>query len=269
MAQARGRRLGCYVRQWRAHRRDSKRQVWRRSATSNMDRVVLSRQLDIPRNFTKDPSSGMRPRMFAIFGTGGFGRELVRAAQKMCERERLARRPVPELVFVSDEPHGPVFGIPVISPDELTEDDEAVIAVGSPQVRRNIASRLKAKPGRLQSVTTIIGPGVEIGPGAVFCDYTIVTASARIGMHFQCNIYAYVAHDCVIGDFVTFAPKVCCNGNVHVGDGAYIGTGAFIRQGTPDKPLMIGEGAVVGMGAVVTKDVLPNTTVVGNPATAR
>ncbi len=36
-------------------------------------------------------------------------------------------------------------------------------------------------------------------------------------------------------------------------DHAYIGTGAVIKQGTPDQPLVIGKGAVVGMGAVVTK----------------
>ena len=80
------------------------------------------------------------------------------------------------------------------------------------------------------------------------------------------NIYAYIAHDCVIGDYVTFAPNVHCNGNVHVHDHAYIGTGAIIKQGTTSKPLVIGEGAVVGMGAVVTKDVPPFTTVIGNPA---
>ena len=94
----------------------------------------------------------------------------------------------------------------------------------------------------------------------------MVTASARIGVHFQCNIYSYVAHDCVIGDFVTFAPQVCCNGNVHIEYGAYIGTGAILRQGTPDKPLVIGRDSIVGMGAVVTRDVPPGVTVVGNPA---
>ncbi len=68
-------------------------------------------------------------------------------------------------------------------------------------------------------------------------------------MHFHANLYSYVAHDWVIGDFVTFAPGVKCNGNIIIEDHAYIGT-----------------GAVVGMGAVVTKDVPAGATVVGNPA---
>ena len=86
------------------------------------------------------------------------------------------------------------------------------------------------------------------------------------GRFFHLNIYSYVAHDCRIGDFVTFAPDVHCNGAVIIEDYAYIGTGAMIKQGTPDKPIVIGRAAVVGMGAVVTKSVAPFTTVVGNPA---
>ena len=69
-----------------------------------------------------------------------------------------------------------------------------------------------------------------------------------------------------MGDFVTFAPGVHCNGNVVVEDHAYIGAGAILKPGRPDEPLVIGRGAVVGMGAVVTKSVAPGTTVVGNPA---
>ena len=103
----------------------------------------------------------------------------------------------------------------------------------------------------------------------MFCPRAMVTTSAKIGRQFQCNIYSYVAHDCVIGDYVTFAPNVSCNGNVRVGDHAYIGTGAVIKQGTLDKPLVIGAGAVVGMGAVVTKDVEPGAVVIGNPAKPR
>jgi sugar O-acyltransferase (sialic acid O-acetyltransferase NeuD family) len=198
--------------------------------------------------------------MFAIFGTGGFGRELVGPAKAM-----LGSR-AEGLIFVVDDPQGPVMGIPVISPDELSERDEVIVAIGDSALRQSVADRLKARPGALIAPTNIIGPDVEIGEGAVFCDFTMVTASARIGRHFQCNIYSYVAHDCVIGDFVTFAPRVCCNGNVHVGDAAYIGTGAVLKQGSSGKPLVIGRGAVVGMGAVVTKDVADGAVVVGNPA---
>jgi acetyltransferase-like isoleucine patch superfamily enzyme len=93
-----------------------------------------------------------------------------------------------------------------------------------------------------------------------------VTSNARIGRFFHANLYSYVAHDCRVGDFVTFAPNVHCNGRVVVEDDAYVGTGAVLRQGSDEKPLVIGRGAVVGMGAVVTKSVEPFTTVVGNPA---
>ena len=94
----------------------------------------------------------------------------------------------------------------------------------------------------------------------------MITSNARIGRFFHLNIFSYVAHDCDIGDFVTFAPKVSCNGNVVIEDGAYIGTGAILRQGTPGRPLRIGAGAVVGMGAVVTRDVAAGVTVIGCPA---
>lgn len=206
----------------------------------------------------------MKSRRFAIFGSGGFGRELLLPAQQM-----LAARNGPaawELVFVSDNPGGEVLGIAEHGPDILDEDDELIIAVGDSRTRKAISERRLAPSGVLKAPTAVIGPDVHYGEGAVFCDFTIVTASATIGRHFQCNIYSYVAHDCIIGDYVTFAPKVSCNGNVHIGDGAYIGTGAVLKQGTPGEPLIIGEGAVVGMGAVVTRSVPAGAVVVGNPA---
>jgi len=196
----------------------------------------------------------------AIYGPGGFGRELVQSALD-------AVGSAGQVVFVSDDPAEvgrTVCGLPVVGPEGL--DCPAVIAVGDPAVRRRIADRVNA--GALVAPTHRRGPDVVVGDGAVFCDFTVVTASATIGRHFQCNIYSYVAHDCVIGDFVTFAPKVCCNGNVHIEDDVYVGTGAVLRQGAAGKPLRIGKGAVIGMGAVVTKDVPPGVTVVGNPARA-
>ena len=188
-----------------------------------------------------------------IYGAGGFGREVIAAAARS------------DVVLMDDAAHDERGDVVVLPPHELRDDDEMVIAVGDWNVRRDLSERFQ----RFTSVfarSVVVGPDVQIGEGAIFCDFAMVTASARIGRHFHCNIYSYVAHDCVIGDFVTFAPRVCCNGNVHIEDGAYIGTGAIIKQGLPGRPLVIGAGAVVGMGAVVTKSVAPGDTVVGNPA---
>jgi serine acetyltransferase len=44
------------------------------------------------------------------------------------------------------------------------------------------------------------------------------------------------------------------------------GTGAVIRNGTPDRPLTIGDDVVIGAGACVVVDVPAGTTVAGVPA---
>lgn len=197
----------------------------------------------------------------AIYGAGGFGREVASMAMRAGRTD---------LVFVSDEPGEVIWGVPVILPSELLPDDEISIAIGNSLGRERIDKRCAGKSfASLFAATAIIGHDVEIGEGAVFCDHTMVTASARIGRHFQCNIYSYVTHDCIIGDYVTFGPGVQCNGNVHIGDGAHIASGVNIRNGTPDKALIIGAGAFIGMGAIVTKDVAPGEKVYPARAVSR
>jgi sugar O-acyltransferase (sialic acid O-acetyltransferase NeuD family) len=117
-----------------------------------------------------------------------------------------------------------------------------------------------------RSEQSVIMDAVEIGDGAMLSPFVTIASNVQIGRHFHANLYSYVEHDCIIGDFVTFAPGVKCNGNVRIKDHAYIGSGAILRQGTIGDPLVIGEGAVIGMGAVVTKSVPAGVTMVGNPA---
>ena len=144
-----------------------------------------------------------------------------------------------------------------------------VLAIADGQVRSQLDERC-AEAGirffQVRAANVVEMDNVTLHEGAVLSPFVTLTSNIRIGKHFHANIYSYVAHDCVIGDFVTFAPSVKCNGNVHIEDHAYIGTGAILKQGRPDAPLVIGAGAVVGMGAVVTKSVAPGAVVVGNPA---
>ncbi|MDR8278811.1 acetyltransferase, partial [Acinetobacter baumannii] len=104
-------------------------------------------------------------------------------------------------------------------------DHKAVtIAIANSVVREKLVSLLE-KDGvqhlAVQSTNTVILDEVEIGEGSLLCPFTCLTSNIKIGKFFHANIYSYVAHDCVIGDYVTFAPGAKCNGNIHIEDHAY------------------------------------------------
>ena len=217
----------------------------------------------------------MKNIIFGLFGAGGFGREVMPFVKSSIAKTFLISENNIDTYFIETwHPKEPIVNnYPVISIDEFIEINgekyfNVAIGNGNGKDRAKITNKIKsnAEPLTLISPQTTILDCNIIGSGAIFCPNTMITSNAKIGRFFQCNIYSYVAHDCVIGDFVTFAPGVRCNGRVYIEDYAYIGTNAIIREGTSDKPLRIGKGAVVGMGAVVTRDVPPGATVVGNPA---
>ncbi|MFM2390140.1 MAG: hypothetical protein RLZZ437_1695 [Pseudomonadota bacterium] len=210
-------------------------------------------------------------KLVGVYGCSGFGREVLPVL-----RQQVMQTEAPtKIVFIDDNYRGSdsINGHRVISWNDFCKepaDDRYVsLAIANSTVRQKLAEECALANVKFLSVTAsnaMLLDDVQIGEGAVVCPFVTITSNVKIGSHFHANIYSYVAHDCVIGDYVTFAPAVKCNGNIVVEDHAYIGTGAILRQGKPGDPLIIGRGAVVGMGAVVTKSIPPGTTVVGNPA---
>lgn len=206
----------------------------------------------------------------AVFGASGCGRGVLPLL-----RAQLAKQTPPwDLVFVDDNPPAvSLNGHRVLTYDqwlaEPAESRHISLAIANSRIREKLAERCRADGVRfveVRAANIVELDDVQIDEGAILCPFVTFTSNIRIGRQFHANLYSYVEHDCVIGDFVTFAPGVHCNGNIHIEDHAYIGAGAVIKQGLPGRPLVIGRGAVVGMGAVVTKDVPAGATVVGNPA---
>jgi len=209
-------------------------------------------------------------KQIAVFGASGFGREvmpLVRAQWQDSDSKY-------EIVFVDDSPTlDTLNGHRVLKYSswirEPADSRYINIAIANSKIREQLSNRCIADGVNFFEVrasNVIQLDDVNLGEGAILCPFSTLTSNIKIGKHFHANIYSYVAHDCIVGDYVTLAPGVMCNGNVVIEDHAYLGTGAVIKQGTHDNPLVIGRGSFVGMGAVVTKSVPPNTTVVGNPA---
>jgi sugar O-acyltransferase (sialic acid O-acetyltransferase NeuD family) len=179
-----------------------------------------------------------------------------------------------ELVFVVEEKsiNGNQNNFPVISLEDfisLPTQKYFNIAISNSKVRERIATiciKAGILPFTIIASNVVIMDNNQIGEGAIISPFATITSNTKIGSFFHANIYSYIAHDCVIGDYVTFAPSVKCNGNIVIKNHAYIGTGAILKQGSHGSPLVVGEGAIVGMGAVVTKNIADFATVVGNPA---
>ncbi len=201
--------------------------------------------------------------LIGIYGAGGCGRGIMPLARSI-PLAKYAR-----LVFIDERVAADhVNGHVVMSLARFAEHEASekyvALAVAAPDARAKMARKCDEAGLALLSIwaeSVVMMDDVEVAEGALVSPFVTFTSNIRVGRAFHANLYSYVEHDCVIGDFVTFAPGVRCNGNITVGNRAYIGSGAVIRQN-----LVIGSDAVIGMGAVVTKDVPPGATVVGNPA---
>ncbi len=105
----------------------------------------------------------------------------------------------------------------------------------------------------------VIGDRVEVGSLTTVCqgtlDPTVLEDDAKIDDH------VHIAHNCRIGKKSLVIACAEVSGGVVVGEEAWIGPNASVLE-----KVKIGDRAFVGLGAVVIRDVLPNTTVVGNPA---
>lgn len=221
------------------------------------------------------PMNATEARLYGLIGAGGFGREVMPLLDAcVFGKGAPLSGDGARIVFVESRPDKPeIGGRLVLSVTDFLRAKVGErlfnVAIADSHVREELARACLDEGCLAQSLVAgdaEVSPTVTIGAGAIVCGRTMITDNVTIGRFFHCNIYSYVAHDCVIGDFVTLGPRVTCNGNVRIDNHAYVGAGAVIRQGAPGRPLVIGEGAVVGMGAVVVRDVAPYSTVVGNPA---
>jgi UDP-N-acetylglucosamine acyltransferase len=102
----------------------------------------------------------------------------------------------------------------------------------------------------------LIREGVTMHPGS-----DTSTGKTIVGDDCSFLAYSHVAHDCVLGNRVTFANNVMIGGHVTIGDSVIIGGGGGVHQNC-----RIGHHAFVGGMAALTSDVIPFGTVVGNHA---
>ena len=158
--------------------------------------------------------------------------------------------------------------------------DGCVVGPGSRIEDSRVGARCTIRESVLESA--VVEDGVEIGPfshlrpgayieaGAKLGNYVEIK-NARIGRGTQIHHFSYTG-DAEVGQRVNIgAGTITCNydsesGNKSrtvIGDDASTGSDTLLVA-----PVKLGAGAMTGSGAVVTRDVAPDTLVMGVPARA-
>lgn len=107
---------------------------------------------------------------------------------------------------------------------------------------------------------------VIIGENCVIREFVTIhrgttSKSTTVGNNCYLMAYSHIAHDCKVGNDVTFANGGTLAGHVVVEDGVTIGGLVAVHQ-----YVRIGKYAMLGGGAMVSKDVPPYVMVVGDRA---
>ncbi|UII31642.1 acetyltransferase [Fulvivirga ulvae] len=208
-------------------------------------------------------------KKIAIYGAGGFGREvltLINAMNKVSKEYEF-------IGFFDDNANAKVANYKVLGgKDQLLHFNEQlgiVFAIGNPKIKREIVNYVA--PNKKLTYPILIHPqviigeesSVDIGEGTIIAAGNIITCDIKIGKHVILNLSCTIGHDTVIENYASFMPTVNISGEVIIKEGVYVGTGAKIIN-----LVTIGENSIIGAGAVVAKDIPANVTAVGVPAKA-
>lgn len=202
----------------------------------------------------------------AIFGTGGFAKELLDLAldqgyTEICFLEREVQR------------NQTLLGFPVRLESEITSfmHIDFVIGIADSIIRKKIYESYPHLnyPNLVHSQASLgygISDILKKTKGVVIAAGARITNSCKFGDFVIISFNSTIGHDCKIDSYVSIMPGVNVSGCVQLDTGVYIGTNATVLPGNLEKPKILGEYSIIGAGAVVLKNTLAFTTYIGAPA---
>lgn len=203
----------------------------------------------------------------AIYGASGHGNAVATMLRRQNSQCVVA--------FIDDTPEkigGFLSEIPILSFPQwrsLHLHVPCFLSSGNPGTRRALAERVRSVGGQFpvgMTGSAFSLNGNEIDIGSAVWEPIFVGPNVKIGKHVQVMPMSSVGHDVFIGDFATICPGCTVSGHVIIEDGAFIGAGSVIINGTRNRPIVIGRGAVIGAASFVSKNIKAGDKVSGNPA---
>ncbi|MDN3676687.1 acetyltransferase [Flavobacterium paronense] len=206
-------------------------------------------------------------KKIAIYGAGGFGREVACMINAINELE-----PKWDLVgFFDDNPatkknkYGEILGnIDVLNNWET--ELSIVFSIANPLILKELVSKIT---NLLIDFPNIAAPNVnfldketlEMGKGNLFFFGARVSCDVKMGNFNMLNGFVSLGHDVQIGDYNILGPMVRISGSTVLKDSNFFGVQSIALQG-----IKIGSNIRVGANSVLIRNTKDNNLYVGNPA---
>ena len=205
----------------------------------------------------------------AIFGAGGFGREVACLIKRINEKE-----PTWNFIGFFDDnealkgtrnEYGKVLG----GMDVMNAWDKelgVVITIGVPQVLSKIVSKIQNEniifPNLIDpTVDFLDSENVRIGKGNVICAKCFISCNVNMGDFNLYNVGVGIGHDSSLGNYNVIMPNVNISVGVQINDCNMLGVKSTVLQ-----YLKIGSNVKLGANSLLMRNAKDDNLYIGNPA---
>lgn len=205
----------------------------------------------------------------AIYGAGGFGKEVACILDKINEQELTWNL----IGFFDDgigngievSRYGKILG-GIEELNNWSEEISIVFAIGMPGILSLLVSKIQNSKVNFPN---IIHPEVffadkrtlKIGIGNVIVRACSFSCDVTLGDFNQLNSISSLAHDVEVGSFNVFMPLSRISGGTKIGDSNLFGIGSVILQN-----VKIGDNTRISAGSYVMRNTKDGMLYAGNPA---
>lgn len=151
-------------------------------------------------------------------------------------------------------------------PDTYAPNDGDIflIAIGSPQMKSRISTRLVEVGGQFATVvhpSAVVSRTAKLGVGVVIGPQSYIATNSDLG-NFSCvNSMSGIGHDAQLGPCCTVSSQVDIMGKVQLGERVFVGSGARILPN-----VKVQQGSKIGAGSIVVKNLKEDSSVFAQPA---
>lgn len=204
----------------------------------------------------------------AIYGAGGFGREIACLINKINEK-----KPEWKIIGFFDDgkqkgtrnEYGEILG-GINEVNSYPEELALILAIGSPKIVakivQNIVSPKIYYPNIISPDTIFLDKdNMSMGQGNIICSGCLISCNVTIGSFNILNGFISVGHDTKIGDYNAIMPSVKISGEVTIGNKNFFGVNSVVLQ-----QIGVGNNTVVGANSLILRKTKDGMTYIGTPA---